>query len=160
MSPRLRWLAAPLAVAALTGCGASGGNEPAADAATAPPAPAASTGPVVIRVSVGPGAASTTAVQGAFRLKVALTPNRVGKPLAIVATLTEDGAASDATIDLTAAMLDMQMARPPVEVGSLKHGVLRARWSGIGMAGRYGLAFTVTPTDAEPFVVVLVDTVG
>ncbi len=158
-----RWYAeaATLGLTALlaTSCGSVGASEP--EAVAAPPIRAASTaaGPAVVTVAVGPGRVATTARHERYEVRVSLSPNRVGKPLSFTVRVTEAGRPVNATVDATVAMLDMQMGRPAVAVRSMRHGVLRARWDGVAMAGRYGIALEVSPPGGDPFVVVLVDTV-
>ena len=100
---------------------------------------------------------------GAYRLRLAVTPNRAPSAARVRVAITRAGKPLRAArVRLTITMLEMRMAgltRRLHETGS-------GRWDSgasnlaLGMAGRWGLRLDVVPQHGPPFSVAVIDRVG
>jgi copper transport protein len=126
----------------------------------APPPPAfAEEGSAVARV--GPGKVVSTVVRGPYELEVLVNPNRAAAPDTFGLRLTRGGKpVNGANVTLTFAMLDMQMPNQEYQLAETAPGVYTRKAPALVMVGHWGLNFTITPKDGQPFATLVVDRAG
>jgi copper transport protein len=123
----------------------------------APPAKAlAKEGSAVARV--GPGVVHRTITHGAYRLDVAITPNRAAVPNMVSVRITREGKPvrrAGVTTDFT--MLDMEMPEQAYELRETAPGVYARSSPALVMVGHWGLGFAIAPPGVPRFNVFVVD---
>jgi copper transport protein len=127
-----------------------------------PPPPKALAGVGRAAASVGPGPVERMVAHGAYRLQVAVSPNRAAVPNAFQVKITKDGKlvrGADVVAKFT--MLDMEMGQQAYrldEQGPALYG--RRSVPSLVMVGHWALDFTVAPPGQQPFDVLLLDKAG
>jgi hypothetical protein len=137
------------AVTAACGGGATPAPAPALSAETVAPAG-------LTRVSAGPGPIFLDIAHRAYAVRIRVTPNALGARSRIHLSLTSSGRPVAASVDVAIGMLDMPMSTTNLPLRAEGVGTFAASFSGLSMAGRWGLVFTVTPlagTGAFPIAV-------
>jgi hypothetical protein len=146
---------AVLVCAVTTACG--GAATPAATPATAPPPPAETGAPAALtRVSAGPGPILLDIAHRAYAVRIRVTPNALGVRSRIHVSLRSAGRPVAASVDVAIGMLDMPMATTNLPLKPVGLGTFAGSFSGLSMAGRWGLVFVVRPlagTGAFPIAV-------
>jgi hypothetical protein len=97
-------------------------------------------------IAVGPGPVSRAVSRGPRRLRLRISPNRVGASNTFSVELTRAGAhLRGARVTMSLAMTGMAMAPQVVRLRELRPGVYAITGRSFAMAGPWGLVFVVTP---------------
>ena len=108
--------------------------------------------------TVGPGPVSTTVHAGGYTLQVSSSPNTVGATDRFALRITKNGKpVTGADVTLTFAMLDMQMGNLEYSLVETSPGRYTRRAPALVMAGRWSLAFSITPRQGTPFKALVID---
>jgi copper transport protein len=107
---------------------------------------------------VGPGKVVSVVEKGAYRLELAVDPNKAAVPNAFAVRITKDGKpVRGADVTATFTMLDMEMGQQAYRLAEEAPGVYRKSVPALVMVGRWGLQFEVQPPGGQPFSVLLLD---
>jgi copper transport protein len=109
---------------------------------------------------VGPGSVRRLAVDhGAYRLVIAIDPNRAARPSTYSVHLTRSGTpVTGATLIAHFAMLDMEMGTQAYQLRPRGGGNYTLTSPALVMVGHWGLGFEVDPPGGgQPFTVIVVD---
>ena len=107
---------------------------------------------------VGPGPVASVVREGGYTLKVLVTPNKAAAPNDFALKITKGGKpVVGASVTVTFAMLDMEMANQTYALSESGPGVYSHPAPALVMVGHWGLAFTVTPQGGQPFTALVVD---
>jgi copper transport protein len=123
----------------------------------APPPPAFAE-QAAAQAHVGPGRVATTIEKAGYKLQLLVEPNHAVAPNSFALKLTKNGQpVRQADITLTFAMLDMEMPQQEYRLTETSPGVYSRKAPALVMVGHWGLTFTVTPSGAQPFTVLIED---
>ncbi|HVS85328.1 MAG TPA: copper resistance protein CopC [Gaiellaceae bacterium] len=123
-----------------------------------PPPPAAFAAASSKLATVGPGPVSSVVRAGGYSLALRISPNRVGVANSFAVGLSRNGTpVTGADVTLVFNMLEMQMGQLEYQLVETSPGVYTRRAPALVMAGRWSLAFTVTPKRGTPFSALVVD---
>lgn len=112
------------------------------------------------QAEVGPGKVATVVQHGSHTVKVVVDPNRALRPNTFNLQMTKDGRpVTGADVALTFAMADMVMGEQEFRLKETAPGSYFLRTSALLMAGPWKLSFSVTPKNAPPFNLEIVDQV-
>ncbi len=107
---------------------------------------------------VGPGPVATVVTQDGYTLKVVVTPNKAAAPNDFALHITKGGQpVTGADVTVTFEMLDMEMGNQTYQLSETSPGVYSHPAPALVMVGHWGLSFSVTPKDGEPFTALVVD---
>jgi copper transport protein len=110
---------------------------------------------------VGPGRVATVVHKGSYALQVLISPNRAAVPNTFAVKITKGGKPlRGASVSLTFAMLDMQMANQVYQLTETKPGIYSRASPALVMVGHWGLSFSVTPQSGQPFTALVADRAG
>jgi copper transport protein len=110
---------------------------------------------------VGPGRVATLVHKGSYALQVLISPNRAAVPNTFAVKITQGGKPlRGASVSLTFAMLDMQMANQEYQLTETTPGVYSRASPALVMVGHWGLSFNVTPRGGRPFTALVADRAG
>jgi copper transport protein len=110
---------------------------------------------------VGPGRVATVVHKGSYALEVLISPNRAAVPNTFAVKITKGGKPlRGASVSLTFAMLDMQMANQEYQLTETKPGIYSRSSPALVMVGHWGLSFNVTPQGGQPFTALVADRAG
>jgi hypothetical protein len=99
--------------------------------------------------------------KGSYALQVLISPNRAAVPNTFAVEITKGGKPlRGASVSLTFAMLDMQMANQEYQLTETKPGIYSRASPALVMVGHWGLSFSVTPQSGEPFTALVADRAG
>jgi copper transport protein len=107
---------------------------------------------------VGPGPVASVLHQAGYQLEVLVKPNRAAAPNDFSLKLTKGGKpVVGASVTVTFAMLDMEMANQTYELTESAPGIYSHPAPALVMVGHWGLSFQVTPQGGAPFTALVVD---
>jgi copper transport protein len=110
---------------------------------------------------VGPGRVATVVHKGSYALQVLISPNRAAVPNTFAVKITKGGKPlRGASVSLTFAMLDMQMANQEYQLRETRPGIYSRASPALVMVGHWGLSFNVTPRGGQPFTALVADKAG
>jgi len=110
---------------------------------------------------VGPGRVATVVHRGSYALRVLISPNRAAVPNTFAVEITKSGQPlRGASVTLTFAMLDMQMANQEYQLTETRPGIYSRSTPALVMVGHWGLSFSVTPKGSPPFTALVADRAG
>jgi copper transport protein len=108
--------------------------------------------------TVGPGRVASVVHTNGYTLTVLIDPNVVGRVDSFGLRLTKGGKpVSGADVTLAFNMLAMQMGQLEYQLVESSPGVYTRRAPALVMAGRWSLAFTITPKHGAPFNALVID---
>ncbi len=111
--------------------------------------------------TVGPGRVAAVVHQDGYTLKLRLSPNTPAAPNSFALQVTKGSQPiAGADVTLTLEMLDMQMGNEEYQLGETSPGVYSHSAPALVMAGRWGLLFSITPKQGNPFTAFIVDKAG
>jgi hypothetical protein len=112
-------------------------------------------------VQVGPGPVLTVLHAGAYRLELRLAPNRASRRgIVAVTLLKQNRPVNGARVRLTVTMLDMNMGSFTVLLPRTRSGTYARTAPVLGMSGRWGWRFDMTPPGAKHFTLTVTDHMG
>jgi hypothetical protein len=112
-------------------------------------------------VQVGPGPVRTELRAGSYRLELRLAPNRASRRGVVAVTLVKGGRpVENARVRLTVTMLDMNMGNFTVPLPETGTGTYARTAPVLGMSGRWGWRFDVTPAGGKRFSIAVADRMG
>ena len=122
-----------------------------------PPAKAlAQEGKAIARV--GPGVVVKVAHQGAYTLRLGVTPNKAAAQNSFSLEVTKGGVpVSGGDVTVSFLMLDMEMGQQTYRLSETKPGLYTHDAPALVMVGHWGLSFDVTPKNGQPFNALFID---
>lgn len=111
-----------------------------------------------VAARVGPGPVSKVVTKGPYRVRVQVSPNRAALQNSFSLAITLNGRpVRGAQVISRFDMLDMEMGAQSYRFRELRPGVFAKSAPALVMVGHWAIQFEVTPPDAAPFVVTLLD---
>ncbi len=108
--------------------------------------------------TVGPGRVASVVHTNGYTLEVRIDPNTVGRVDSFALQLTKGGRpVSGANVTLAFNMLAMEMGQLEYQLVESSPGVYTRRAPALVMAGRWSLAFKITPKHGAPFNALVID---
>jgi copper transport protein len=110
------------------------------------------------QAKVGPGKVVSVVKENGFTNTVLIDPNKAVAPNTFTLKVTKNGSpVRGANVTLTFAMLDMEMGTQEFQLNETAPGVYSHDTPALVMVGHWGLSFSVTPKNGQPYTVLVVD---
>ncbi len=107
---------------------------------------------------VGPGRVLDTVHRAGYQIQVVVAPNKAAAPDQFALRITRGGTpVTGASVTLALNHLEMQMPQQEYALKEVQAGVYSRSAPALVMAGRWGLAFQITPRGGAPFTALIVD---